>query len=553
MKYRVKFIILAVERKMTSYINILAPVAFRGKNSELCVAHALIVMLFFSSTVHAASNFDSMPSGAADRSDIHQGKGMRLAGLLDAFKPKSLKELKKSGIQNYIKQLKNDKKASDRRKAAKSLKNYKEPAVIEALAQGLSDKDESVRMQCARSLWHLKKAASEAKPALKKALDDDSLRVRVMAAAALWAMNVKISEMVTALTPVLDAERLNDRVLAAKILVGHVDPAKLLPIILEVAEREVDTPAHKLETYYYDPENIVKRMARKDVRKAIDPLVSAIRQGHVGSRFLLRGLGHFSPPPKGWVGFLVSQLKAERPDVRVAALEEIAKLGRPFARKHDLTGIVKWLRPVIGSLKDNDEKVRVAAQRALQPVGAFPAEGFPQLAKMAIMEGQADLIREYVEMGVPLNQNVGRSGMTPLYLLFFSGKACKRNIRPTPKAIVDIVKLMLAKGADANLADDRGATPLIMAAQHCDGQVIRALINAGADVKAVNMGKMSAMEFTFFPTTMANAPDDVNTDAANALIKAGFRFDRDKYRKLMKMYSDKPAVMKLIKRAAPAG
>jgi len=111
---------------------------------------------------------------------------------MDAFKPKSLEEMKKSAIQIMIEQL------ISGRRAARSLKNYKEPAVIEALAPGLSDGDVSVRRQCARSLWHLNKAAAAAKPALKKALGNPSMRVRIMAAgtwircaASLFPMNLR--------------------------------------------------------------------------------------------------------------------------------------------------------------------------------------------------------------------------------------------------------------------------------------------------------------------------------------------------------------------------
>jgi hypothetical protein len=363
-------------------------------------------------------------------------------------------------------------------------------------------------------------------------------------------MDVKISEMVNALTPVLRAEKLNDRALAAKMLVGYVDSVKLLPIVLEVAEREVDTPSYKLNKYYYDPEKILKRMARKKERKIIDPLVSSIRQGHVGSKFLLHGLGHFSPLPKGWIELLVSQLKAKRPDVRVAAIEEIAKLGQALARKHDMRGIAKWIRPVIGSLKDRDEKVSVAAERTLKGVGAFPTEGFPDLAKLAIGNGQADLIREYVEMGVPLNQPLGDGfGTTPLLHLFFGTGACDRTIRPTPKAIVDVVKLMIAKGADVNLADNRGNTPLMFAARRCDATVIKTLIDAGADIYAENKMKYSPFLASFpFPHEPADAK---HNDAAKALIDAGFRLSKEKYAEYLKIYKDQPAVLRLVKQAAP--
>jgi len=51
---------------------------------------------------------------------------------------------------------------------------------------------------------------------------------------------------------------------------------------------------------------------------------------------------------------------------------------------------------------------------------------------------------------------------------------------------VPYMQVMLARGADANIRDRDGATPLIVAAQIGDPDMVRLLIAAGANVNAVN-------------------------------------------------------------------
>jgi len=52
-----------------------------------------------------------------------------------------------------------------------------------------------------------------------------------------------------------------------------------------------------------------------------------------------------------------------------------------------------------------------------------------------------------------------------------------------------VVKVLLEAGADANMAADKGATPLQMATQGVHPAVVKVLLEAGADAnKASNTG-----------------------------------------------------------------
>src|SRR5262249_3391188 len=62
-------------------------------------------------------------------------------------------------------------------------------------------------------------------------------------------------------------------------------------------------------------------------------------------------------------------------------------------------------------------------------------------------------------------------GVTPLHVAAESGAT-------------EAVRLLLKKGADANARDDNGRTPLLLAAEHHRPEIVRLLIEAGANADA---------------------------------------------------------------------
>ncbi|ETV94740.1 hypothetical protein, variant [Aphanomyces invadans] len=82
---------------------------------------------------------------------------------------------------------------------------------------------------------------------------------------------------------------------------------------------------------------------------------------------------------------------------------------------------------------------------------------------------------------------------------------------------IDVVNLLLAHGADANYANQKGTTPLMRAAQEGQAAVVKALLNKHADANAANMEGMTALML---------ASQRGHADIADILISAGALVDK---------------------------
>jgi len=58
---------------------------------------------------------------------------------------------------------------------------------------------------------------------------------------------------------------------------------------------------------------------------------------------------------------------------------------------------------------------------------------------------------------------------------------------------VDVVKVLLEKGADVNIVGDKGVTPLMLASQLGYEGIVEMLLKAGADVNIVSEGGVTAL------------------------------------------------------------
>ena len=90
---------------------------------------------------------------------------------------------------------------------------------------------------------------------------------------------------------------------------------------------------------------------------------------------------------------------------------------------------------------------------------------------------------ELLKRGADPNKGRGYGGSTPLHLAILEKK-------------LDLVKKLLKKGAHLETKDDDGFTPLLMAVR--DGapeDVIDALLEQGADVRAVTVHRKTALHF----------------------------------------------------------
>jgi hypothetical protein len=118
-------------------------------------------------------------------------------------------------------------------------------------------------------------------------------------------------------------------------------------------------------------------------------------------------------------------------------------------------------------------------------------------------------------------------------------EGCAQNARPTPDDAKAIVKMLLARGADPNVADDRGNTPLMAAAWKCDAEVVKTLLAAKANMNAKNLSDMTAFEFGLLEAS----------DGAAALAAAGFRLPAAKVKNYTEAYAKDPKRLALVKKA----
>jgi HEAT repeat protein len=158
---------------------------------------------------------------------------------------------------------------------------------------------------------------------------------------------------------------------------------------------------------------------------------------------------------------------------------------------------------------------------------------------VALSEAQTERVALFLDAGMSVDEPVDDMGMRPLHVLFFNSEGCSLQIRPTPVATKDITRMLLGRGADPNAIDDRGNSVLKLAAMACDGEVIRLLIDGGVDVNATDQNGFAAFELTLWS----------GTDAADALLEAGYRMPAEKAASYREAYKDNPKALELIDRA----
>jgi hypothetical protein len=159
----------------------------------------------------------------------------------------------------------------------------------------------------------------------------------------------------------------------------------------------------------------------------------------------------------------------------------------------------------------------------------------------AIVEGDLRAMRLFLSAGMSPNYSFARiNGRSPLMLLFFLGGACPAG-EPTPEATREVVKALIAAGADLNQVDENGNTALMFAARKCDRATIRLLISAGAKIGLRNKGGLTALEMSIVS----------GNPGVEELIAAGARLDRQEAKDYLEAYKDNPKALALVKKATP--
>jgi HEAT repeat protein len=157
----------------------------------------------------------------------------------------------------------------------------------------------------------------------------------------------------------------------------------------------------------------------------------------------------------------------------------------------------------------------------------------------ALTERDPAVVQAYLDAGMDPNDRADKAGDSPLSFLLRAG-ACSPVQRPTPAVVKDLVNLLLARGANVNLADAQSNTPLMHAAMMgCDRETIALLIKAGAKVDAKNASGLAAFELGLYS----------GHDGLEELIAAGYRLPADKAAIYRQGYASQPKSIALINKA----
>ncbi len=133
--------------------------------------------------------------------------------------------------------------------------------------------------------------------------------------------------------------------------------------------------------------------------------------------------------------------------------------------------------------------------------------------RRASLQGNAADVQLLIDAGVNVNSGAGLSD-SAIYFAVFSGCGAKQG---ETDALVDTVAVLIAGGADLKRKDDNGNNILMSAAQMCGPKVVTQLATAGADVNVTNGSGMT-------PLTMALIMH--HPDAAEALVGRGARLSK---------------------------
>ncbi|HJW96318.1 MAG TPA: HEAT repeat domain-containing protein [Thermoanaerobaculia bacterium] len=252
---------------------------------------------------------------------------------------------------------------------------------------------------------------------------------------------------------------------------------------------------------------------------------------------------------------LLAQIAVEQKDtqdVRWAALLALRNRGKDAASAADA------IRPLAS---DADADVRKDAQAALD---SFKSEyrggskavvqlrtGDPDAREHALaylrehkLELSEDsLFRALTQSDVEQVKNLLDAGISPnvRFANSFGDPALRAAIGPQCEADAKtIVRMLLARGADPKLADDRGNTALMEAAQKCDAETVKMLLKAGADMSAKNKQGVTAFEFGMWDAT----------EGAAALVAAGYRLPAEKAKQYREAYKGNAKVLALLDKAS---
>ena len=191
-------------------------------------------------------------------------------------------------------------------------------------------------------------------------------------------------------------------------------------------------------------------------------------------------------------------------------------------------------RAAAGGVKTQSEGEALSLLRSKKM--AFDTNSFFR----ALNERDPAMVQAYLDAGMDPNGRADEDGDSPLSFLLRAG-ACSPQQRPTAAPVKEIMKALLAGGADVNLADSHGNTILMAGAMGgCDRETLGTLIKAGAKIDAKNSAGLTAFEMGLFS----------GHDGLEELIAAGYRLPADKAALYRQGYASNPKSLELIGKAS---
>ena len=180
---------------------------------------------------------------------------------------------------------------------------------------------------------------------------------------------------------------------------------------------------------------------------------------------------------------------------------------------------------------------------ALAALRAAGIEFSPEQMWRALNDLEEETVRQLLDAGIDPNERLDDVGMRPLHVLYF-GSGCTMMKYPSPTVTTTLTTLLLGRGADPDIMDDRRNTALKLAASNCDGSVVRLLIGAGADLAATDNFGATAFETAIGISAFSGS------DAPEAFLDAGVRLPPETVAKYRETYADNPRILELLNRAA---
>jgi hypothetical protein len=120
----------------------------------------------------------------------------------------------------------------------------------------------------------------------------------------------------------------------------------------------------------------------------------------------------------------------------------------------------------------------------------------------AARDGNAEIVKALLDAGVAPDTGVKNLDDTPLYLATRIGCSSQQG---ETDWLVEVVRHLIAAGADVTIEDDNHNTALLFAAEECGPRIITLLADGGARVDARNGSGLTPLGFAFMGNHLDNA------------------------------------------------